>query len=89
MCPRYACASKSGNPKKDVTDAGLNLRAVPLTVFTLDYCIRYPTSTVKDVAAKELMTVTTPENVRNNSREERYVPPSLGIRGAGKLPQLE
>jgi hypothetical protein len=31
--------------------------AVPLTVFTLDYCIRYPACSVTDVAAKELATV--------------------------------
>jgi hypothetical protein len=27
---------------------------VPLTVFLLDYCIRYPTITLTDVAANEL-----------------------------------
>ena len=31
--------------------------AVPLTVFTLDYCIRYPACSVTDVAARELATV--------------------------------
>ena len=31
--------------------------AVPLTVFTLDYCIRYPAASVTDVAARELATV--------------------------------
>eukprot|EP00798_Chlamydomonas_sp_ICE-L_P015257 gene15258-21340_t len=30
------------------------LLAVPLTVFTLDYCIRYPDSTVTEVGKKEL-----------------------------------
>jgi hypothetical protein len=30
------------------------LAAVPLTVFLLDYCIRYPTITLTDVAANEL-----------------------------------
>jgi hypothetical protein len=28
--------------------------AVPLTVFLLDYCIRYPNITLTDVAANEL-----------------------------------
>lgn len=28
-----------------------------MTVFTLDYCIRYPACSVTDVAAKELATV--------------------------------
>ncbi len=28
--------------------------AVPLTVFLLDYCIRYPTNSLTDVAANEL-----------------------------------
>ena len=30
---------------------------MPLTVFTLDYCIRYPACSVTDVAARELATV--------------------------------
>lgn len=30
------------------------MAAVPLTVFLLDYCIRYPTITLTDVAANEL-----------------------------------
>ena len=30
---------------------------MPLTVFTLDYCIRYPAASVTDVAARELATV--------------------------------
>jgi len=34
------------------------LLAVPLTVFLLDYCIRYPASSIKDVAANELETMT-------------------------------
>ncbi|KAL6785199.1 hypothetical protein ACKKBG_A02845 [Auxenochlorella protothecoides x Auxenochlorella symbiontica] len=34
------------------------LLAVPLTVFTLDYCIRYPACSVTDVAARELDRVT-------------------------------
>ncbi|KAK9826469.1 hypothetical protein WJX81_002640 [Elliptochloris bilobata] len=33
------------------------LLAVPMTVFTLDYCIRYPACSVTDVAARELATV--------------------------------
>lgn len=33
------------------------VRAVPLTVFTVDYCIRYPACSLKDVAAMELETV--------------------------------
>ena len=28
--------------------------AVPLTVFALDYCIRYPADSMRDVAAREL-----------------------------------
>lgn len=28
--------------------------AVPLTVFALDYCIRYPADSMTDVAAKQL-----------------------------------
>lgn len=34
------------------------LLAVPLTVFLLDYCIRYPACSVTDVAARELDRVT-------------------------------
>ena len=33
------------------------LLAVPLTVFLLDYCIRYPSETMTDVAARELESV--------------------------------
>jgi hypothetical protein len=62
---------------------------VPLTVFTLDYCIRYPTSTVKDVAAKELESVSAEYAAdRDDPSEKRYIPPSLAIRGPGKVPQL-
>lgn len=35
-------------------DAVGDVSAVPLTVFLLDYCIRYPASSITDVAAKEL-----------------------------------
>ncbi len=31
--------------------------AVPLTVFLLDYCIRYPAESMTDVAARELESV--------------------------------
>lgn len=31
--------------------------AVPLTVFTLDYCIKYPACSVTEIAAKELKSV--------------------------------
>lgn len=34
------------------------LLAVPLTVFLLDYCIRYPACSIQDVAANELETIT-------------------------------
>ena len=30
---------------------------MPLTVFALDYCIRYPACSMTDVAARELLTV--------------------------------
>lgn len=30
------------------------MAAVPLTVFALDYCIRYPADSMTDVAAKQL-----------------------------------
>lgn len=43
--------------------------AVPLTVFTVDYCIRYPACSMKDVAAMELETVTISET-RNSSYDE-------------------
>ena len=31
--------------------------AVPLTVFTLDYCIRYPACSMREIAERELETV--------------------------------
>ena len=31
--------------------------AVPLTVFCLDYCIRYPACSLREIAARELETV--------------------------------
>lgn len=39
---------------KSLTPSPLLWCAVPLTVFLLDYCIRYPTITLTDVAANEL-----------------------------------
>jgi hypothetical protein len=33
------------------------LAAVPLTVFCLDYCIRYPACSLREIAARELKTV--------------------------------
>lgn len=33
------------------------LLAVPITVFALDYCIRYPAESMTDVAARELENV--------------------------------
>ena len=36
-------------------------RAVPMTVFALDYCIRYPACSVTEIAAKELQTVSISE----------------------------
>lgn len=35
----------------------LSLAAVPLTVFCLDYCIRYPACSLREIAARELETV--------------------------------
>ena len=42
-------------------------RAVPMTVFALDYCIRYPACSVTEIAAKELQTVSISEY--SNSQE--------------------
>jgi len=50
--------------------------AVPLTVFTLDYCIRYPACSVTDVAAKELATVSVSDyddDVVYDSRFDSYI----------------
>ena len=41
--------------------------AVPMTVFALDYCIRYPACSVTEIAAKELQTVSISEY--SNSQE--------------------
>eukprot|EP00882_Tetradesmus_deserticola_P018698 GHRQ01020082.1.p1 GENE.GHRQ01020082.1~~GHRQ01020082.1.p1 ORF type:complete len:112 (+),score=56.51 GHRQ01020082.1:387-722(+) len=46
------------------------LLAVPLTVFALDYLIRYPDSSVTEVGAKEL------EKVMHTHDEGDYVPSS-------------
>ena len=40
-----------------------------MTVFTVDYCIRYPACSMKDVAAMELETVSISET-RNSSYDE-------------------
>jgi hypothetical protein len=50
--------------------------AVPLTVFTLDYCIRYPACSVTDVAARELATVSVSDyddDVVYDSRFDRFI----------------
>ncbi|EIE20668.1 hypothetical protein COCSUDRAFT_48360 [Coccomyxa subellipsoidea C-169] len=52
------------------------LLAVPLTVFTLDYCIRYPACSVTDVAARELATVSVADyddDVVYDSRFDRFI----------------
>lgn len=49
---------------------------MPLTVFTLDYCIRYPACSVTDVAAKELATVSVSDyddDVVYDSRFDSYI----------------
>lgn len=50
--------------------------AVPLTVFTLDYCIRYPACSVTDVAARELATVSVSDyddDLVYDSRFDRFI----------------
>ncbi|CAL8468128.1 g7667 [Coccomyxa elongata] len=52
------------------------LLAVPLTVFTLDYCIRYPACSVTDVAARELATVSVSDyddDLVYDSRFDRFI----------------
>ncbi|KAK9803350.1 hypothetical protein WJX73_007055 [Symbiochloris irregularis] len=49
------------------------LLAVPMTVFTLDYCIRYPACTVTEIAAKELKSVDFSDSM--GSGGEEYVAP--------------
>lgn len=49
---------------------------MPLTVFTLDYCIRYPACSVTDVAARELATVSVADyddDVVYDSRFDRFI----------------
>jgi len=50
------------------------LLAVPLTVFALDYCIRYPESTVTEVGAKELEKVLNRSEDEGSGEEERGRP---------------
>ena len=40
---------------------------MPLTVFTVDYCIRYPACSLKDVAVMELETVSVPDAASRSS----------------------
>ena len=54
--------------------------AVPLTVFTLDYCIRYPAASVTDVAARELATVERSLDEDDVAYESRWGgPPVCGL----------
>ena len=50
-------AKLAGRPRYSKLTVGVVFGAVPMTVFTLDYCIRYPACTVTEIAAKELKSV--------------------------------
>lgn len=58
---------------------------MPLTVFTLDYCIRYPACSVTDVAARELATVSVSDyddDLVYDSRFDRFIDSSDGPEAA-------
>lgn len=53
--------------------------AVPLTVFCLDYCIRYPACSLREIAAKELMTVQSSVDFDTWPKEEQEFKIPLGV----------
>lgn len=53
-----------------------------MTVFTLDYCIRYPAASVTDVAARELATVERSideDDVVYESRFDSFIDPEQTV----------
>ncbi len=53
--------------------------AVPLTVFCLDYCIRYPACSLREIAAKELMTVQSSTDYDSWPKEEQQFKIPQGV----------
>ena len=56
-CMSPAASMEHGHLQEKLADNFCVVGAVPMTVFTLDYCIRYPACTVTEIAVKELKSV--------------------------------
>lgn len=54
--------------------------AVPLTVFCLDYCIRYPACSLQEIAERELETVSSSVDFDSfRTAEPQYTLPAAGV----------
>ena len=59
-----------------------NAFAVPLTVFCLDYCIRYPACSLQEIAARELKTVSSSTDFETWPQQDKSFSVPAGVTAA-------